>query len=338
MGSVRGESTNANALRAGRCEEAFIDEFAVIPRLRGIYQGIRATTEHRHLIGSVSTSQGLDAYNLVMEGRPAIIHMDMRTGMHPEQTPEWHDLQRARDDDASYAQEVGMDWFKDGGDFVYPEFTNKQQQIGNYPYEPFGGPVFCALDDGVHWAIWFLQYIERTGRIHVLDFYRNKGKRTDFYGAMLNGLYHADFTYGENEHAIIKLVQTVPIDFFVGDAHAQNWESGTGMSVNQDLAQNWNIFVHINWMAREYQVRKDDLTDLIRHMDFHETPRMPEGLRCLAMYRYRATPEGKEVAKEPREPLHNDNSHAATAMERFASNFAGLRPVFSRDQFVWAAG
>lgn len=338
MGSIRGVATSANALRAGRAQEVLVDEFAVIQGFKGIWEGIRATTEHRHAIGSVSTSKGMDAYNTVMSGRHAVIRMDSRTGMHPQQSKEWHELQRSRDDDASYAQEVGMDWFKDAGDFVYPEFAAKQLEIGHFPYEPFEGPVFCALDDGVHWAIWFLQYIERTGRIHVLDFYRNKGQRTDFYGALLNGLYHADFSYGGHEHDIIKLIQEIHIDHFVGDAHAQNWESGTGMSVNEDLAQKWNIYVQVDWRKRDYVSRKDDLTDLIRSMDFNDTPRMAEGLRSLAMYRYRGTPEGKEVAKEQREPLHNDNSHAATAMERFASNFEGLRPVFSGRPFIWAAG
>ena len=324
---LKGESTNATAGRGKRAFEILLDEFTFMQKLREIWTATRAAAPHRTAVGSVSTSKGLDAYNLVMSGRPAVVMLDSRTGMHPRQDAQWHAFERERDTEEGYAQEIGMDWFADSSDFVYPDAHKKQ--VGDFPYVPFGGPVFVAMDDGTHWAMWWIQYLRDQGRFRIIDFYRNQGKRTAFYGALMRGLSVDGYEYGENEHAILRLAHTLPVSHFVGDTHGAHIEQIAGMSVIQDLALNWGIAVNVDYEKRTYLDRQKFLSDLIPVMDFNDTPRVRSGLQALKMYRFKATPEGKEVAREVREPLHNDDSHAATALEYFATNFLAFRHVYS---------
>ena len=324
---LKGESTNATAGRGKRAFDILMDEFTFMQKLRAIMTATRPAAPHRTLIGSVSTSQGLDAYTLATSGRPAVIYLDSRTGMHPRQDENWHKLERERDTEAGYAQEVGMDWFADSSDFVYPEASRKK--VGDYPYRPFAGPVFAAIDDGFHWAIWWIQYCRDTGRFHVLDFYRNQGKRTAFYGGIMRGMAVDGFDYGPNEHAILKLAREIPVNTFVGDTHGAHFEQTAGMSAIQDLALNWGIQVNVDYEQREYRDRQKALADLLPHMDFNDTPRVAMGLLNLQMYRFKATPPGQEVAREVREPLHNDDSHGTTALEYFATNFEAFKFVYA---------
>ena len=330
---LKGESTNATAGRGKRAFEIMLDEFTVMQKLREIWTATRAASPHRTAVGTVSTSKGLDAYNLVMSGGPAIIYLDSRTGMHPKQDAAWHEYEKQRDSEAGYRQEVGMDWFADSSDFVYPEAHKKQ--VGDYPFIPFAGPVFCAIDDGNHWAMWWIQYMQRTGRFHVFEAYRNAGKRTAFYGGLMRGLALGDFEYGPHEQRILKMAREVPISHFVGDTHGEHREQIAGMSVYEDLALNWNITVNVDYMGTEYVDRHKKTEDLIPLMDFHTTPGVIEGLQALKMYRFRATPEGKEVAREVREPLHNDDSHYATALERFSTQFDQFKWVYAGSQPVY---
>src|SRR5690606_13595592 len=150
-------------------------------RLREIWAATRAASPHRTAVGSVSTSKGLDAYNLVMSGGPAVLYLDSRLGMHPRQAAQWHASETERDTQAAYRPEDGRDGFADSSDLVYPEAHNKT--VGEYRYIPFAGPVFCTIDDGTHWAMAWLQFIRSTGRIRVIEAYRNHGKRVAFYGS-----------------------------------------------------------------------------------------------------------------------------------------------------------
>lgn len=327
---LAGESTNATAGRGKRCDAALLDEFTVMQGFLTIWNNLRATTYHRMALGSASTQKGMDAYNLVAEERNAVILIDSRTGMHPKQSKEWHELERARGDQASYDQEVGMDWFADFGDFVYPGFMRKT--LTEAPYLPYLGPVFGAVDDGAHWAMWVLQYIVSTGRIHVLACYRNHGKPTAFYGAMMRGLYLGDQEYDDAARAMVDFFRIVQPDVWIGDAHAANWEQNSGTSVITDLQTKFGIQLNVDFQRRKYKDRHDDLEELIPFLDFNGSwPAMKEGLRALQMYKYPSTPEGKEVRREPTDPLHNDDSHYATAMEWWAGLFPAFKHKLSND-------
>lgn len=291
-----------------------LDEFAKMPNLRGIWQGTGPVTPSRILVGSVSTKKGLDAYTLWQSGVPSIIELDSRKGMHPNQSSDWHMAQKSRTVFAGeYEQEYGMDWFADATDYVYPESFKKE--FGDFPYVPFAGPTFATIDDGNYWAIWFLQYIEATGRIRAIDSYRNVGKRVDFYGGLLRGQMLSGFDYGADERRILTLLGSMPINRFFGDTHGANYEQIAGMSVIDHLSIHWGINVNIDYYKRKYVDRQKAMADFIPYLDLNDTPGNREGWAHVQMYKYRETPPGKEVAREQREPLQNNNTHDPTSLE-----------------------
>ena len=333
--SIKGESTNATAGRGKRASAILLDEFPFMQGLRHIWQATRPATYHRIALGSPSTLKGLDAYTLARSKAPAVIIMDSRRGMHPRQDSLWHIHERERSVFAGeYEQEVGIDWLADNSDFIYPQAFKKE--VGDYPYVPFGGPTFCAIDDGKWWALWFLQYIRATGRIHVVDRYLQKGRRTDFYGALLRGRQLGDFHYGPEEQRILRLMHSMPIDYFMGDPHGANPEQIAGMSVLDHLASHWAIYVNIDYAKREHVDRQEALDALLPVMDFNDTPGVVEGLSNVQMYSLPATPPGKERGREPRTPLHNDGSHDPTALEFWAVQFADMKEFVGHGgSIVW---
>lgn len=332
---LSGESTTATAGRAKRCDAALLDEFPFMINFKTIWDNLRAATYHRVALGSASRIKGPDAHNLVRTGRHAYIEIDSRTGMHPKQTKEWHELERSRSDKASYDQEVGMDWFAEAGDFVYPEFMRKE--LVEAPYLPYLGTVYGCIDDGAHWAMWVLQHIQATGRIHVLACYRNHGKATGYYGAMMRGLTLGGEEYDEFDLAMVNFFKVIQPEIWIGDAHAANWEQNSGTSVIEDLWRKNGIVLNVDFQRRKYKDRHDDLQDIAGQLDFNNGwPWMDEGLRALQMYRYPSSPEGKELRREPQEPLHNDDSHYATALEWWAGLFPTFRDrVFGSQNLVW---
>ena len=316
-GMVKGGSTNPSFGRGKRGYMALLDEFTYIPRLDAMWQGLRATVKHRVASGTASTQEGTSAYKLFTDKRCANLELYTDRGIHPRQDEAWRDRQRARGSAAEWAQEAGGDWFAMQSDQVYPDARRKE--LGDYPWHPFAGPTFCAIDDGTHWAMWFIQYNTYRGRFHVVDCYTNKGKRTEFYGNLLRGRMIAGHQYTEHEEAIIQLVHQMPIDHFIGDTHGAHVEQIAGMSVIEHLWREWGIVVEIDYMGMKYEDRMKALDDKLPYMDFNDTPRVRQGLYALSNYRFRPTPEGKEVAREQRLPLHNDFSHYATALEFWAN-------------------
>lgn len=332
-GMVKGGSTNPSFGRGKRGFLALLDEFTYIPRLGAMWQGLRATVRHRVASGTASTQEGTAALKLFKDENFSKLELLTDTGMHPRQNDEWRALQRSRGSAAEWAQEAGGDWFAMQSDHVYPDA--KRKELGDFPWEPFAGPTFCAIDDGTHWAMWFIQYNMRRGRFHVIDAYYNVGKRTEFYGNLLRGRYKDGYPYGENENAIIELVHKMPIDYFIGDTHGAHIEQIAGMSVITYLATEFGINVNIDYMGMTYTDRMIALDDKMPYLDFNNTPRVAQGLYALQNYQFRPTPEGKEVAREQRTPLHNDNSHYATALEFWANLVNQYLGVYAGSQIVY---
>ena len=332
-GMIKGGSTNPSFGRGKRGFMALLDEFTYIPRLGAMWTGLRATVRHRVASGTASTQEGTAALKLFTDKNYSSLELLTDKGMHPRQDDAWRSLQRSRGSEAEWRQEAGGDWFAMQSDHVYPDAQKKQ--LGDFPWVPFAGPTFCAIDDGTHWAMWFIQYNESRGRFHVIDFYANSGKRTEFYGNLLRGRYKDGYDYGPNEHDIINLVHTMPINHFIGDTHGAHVEQIAGMSVIEHLAREFGIYVNIDYMGMKYEDRMKALDDVLPYLDFNDTPRVKQGLYALANYRFRPTPEGKEVAREQRLPLHNDHSHAATALEFWANLVNQYLGVYAGGKIVY---
>jgi hypothetical protein len=329
-----GESTNEFAGTAKRAGVAVLDEFTKMRNLRTIWQGTGPVTPSRIAVGSASTKVGMDGKFLAESGVPSLIVLDSRLGMHPRQSSEWHQAQRAREVfQGEYQQEYGMDWFADATDFVYPEALKKT--FGDFDYVPFAGPAFCCIDDGNYWAMWFAQYIESEGRVRLVDSYRNSGKRVDFYGALFRGQMLSGFDYGSDERRVLALMHRMPISMYFGDTHGAHVEQIAGMSVIEHMATHWGIHINIDYHRRTYLDRQKALADAMPILDINDTPGNRAGWANVQMYKYKETPPGKETQREVRTPLHNDSSHDPTALEFGFTQFDDLKHQFAGSRIQW---
>lgn len=223
-----------------------------------------------------------------------------------------------------------MDYFAGTGEWVYPESHKKE--VGEYPYEPYAGPIFGAFDDGWddEWAIHLIQYNVRTGRHRVLESYRNSHQKVDFYGALMTGVPRSDHNWGDDELAFVKLIQQLPGVTWVGDPHIANREQITGMSVFEHLAEYFNIHVMFDFHARDHKDRRVALSHLLPQFDFHDTPRVSYALEALKRNRYRKQKSGSELQTEAKNPIHDETSHPTTAFEWYAVNFEHIRHIMSQ--------
>lgn len=327
---LAGESTNATAGRGGAATAILLDEFAFMRGMMGIWTATRAATKHRIAISTVNLKLGSGFHDLVTqedgEG-PAVLHIPYY--LHPHHDQEWFENERKRDTRAGFEVEVMMNWFGDESDFVYPFLG--QKKVGDFPYIPYAGPVFVAIDDGWsgYWAFHVIQYIEETGRHRIIDSYRNKQRPVDFYGGLFRGMYIDGYDYGEDEHAIISLFKTIENPVYVGDTHGRHVEQVAGMSVIERLASQWNIYVNVDYEKRDYKDRKEFTDRILPYIDWNDTPRTRRALMSCRTYKWKPLDDSAEVMTEYREPIKNHNSHDPTALEYYATNFEQFRNIYS---------
>lgn len=321
---VSGESTAVNAGRGGRASVVVMDEAAFMPGFGKIWSATRASTRHRLAISTVSVDEGLDFYNLEQgktQEQPAVLRISY--DQHPDHGPEWLAQERKRDTDEGIRREVLMDYFAGYGEFVYPE--THDVETGIFPYEPYAGPLYCAIDDGFddHWAMVFLQYHPRTGRVRVLDAYVNQHKPADFYATLLRGLPRSDFAaknwYGEREQRLMRQIREWPPMTFVGDTHGEHVEQLAGMSVWAHFAKEWGIVVNVDYLHRQHRDRRHFTGMILPMTDFNDSEGAEYVLESFKRHRFKKVREGKDQVTEYKEPLHSDASHPVTAFEYFAT-------------------
>jgi hypothetical protein len=326
---LAGESTNATAGRGGAATAILLDEFAFMRGGHGVWTATRAATRHRIAISTAHMGMGPAFYDLVHAeepGRAAVLQFPH--WLHPDQGPEWLEEERKRDTEAGIQTEVLMNFFGDESEFVYPEFS--KQTPGDYPYLPYMGPVFVAIDDGFtgYWAFHIIQYIEAMGQHRIVDSYRNSRKPADFYGALFRGIYLDGYDYGEHEHAIIELFRYLQNPIFIMDTHGRNVEQVAGMSVIERLATQWNIFVNVDYERRDYKDRWQATSEIIPQFVWNDTPRTRAALLSCRTYRWRKDEEGAEKTSWDKEPIKNENSHDPTAIEYYAGNFKNYKSIY----------
>lgn len=324
MNVIAGESTQANAGRGGRATVIVYDEACFMPDLGAIWTAGRASTNHRILISTVSVSEGTACYDIVHGEngyeRPRVLHVPWNA--HPEHDLEWLARERARDTEEGFRREVLMDWDAGTGEWVYPEIRSVYPDPG-ITYEPGAGDFYVSIDDGFDddFAMVFIQVIDRTGRIRVLDGYTNSHKPVDFYGSILRSKPLSHFTYTDRELRLMEWLRQMPPFTVTGDPHVRQTEQVSGMSVYDRLLSEWGIVVVTDPVKRTPKDLRTALSALIPMMDFADTQGAREVLSALKNYRFRSVSPGRELAHEQREPVHSKHSHYATALGYWAVNY-----------------
>lgn len=320
---IAGESTQSNAGRGGRATVIVYDEACFMPDFGAIWTAGRASTRHRIGISTVSIDEGMDCYNLVHgEGgyeQPRVIMVPWSE--HPEHDLAWLAGERARDTEEGFRREVLMDWNAGTGEWVYPETHTFHP--GVYPYLPGAGDFYVAIDDGFDddFAMIFLQVIDKTQRVRVLDAYRNNHKPVDFYGSILRGKPLSNFTYGEREMGLMRWMREMPPFTAVGDPHVNHTEQVAGMSVYDRFWQEWGIAIMTNPQKNTDKDIRTATGALLPLTDFNDSEGGREVLEALQKWRFPKRPEGRDFVSEDKRPVHSKFSHYSMAFGYFANDY-----------------
>lgn len=327
---LAGESTNATAGRGPTSTGIALDEFSFMRGMQGIWTATRAASNHRTAVTTVNTKLGMFAYELAHKtGEDSPSTLFIPYWLHPYHGDEWLAQERSRDTEAGIQTEVLMNWFGDTADFVYPQLGTKE--LGNYPYEPYAGPVFVAIDDGWegYWAFHIIQYMTSTGRHRIVDSYRNQHQTTDFYGSLWRGIALDGFTYGPHEEAIMALMRYVQQPIYVGDTRAKNTEVTSGQSVIERLATRWGIYVNVDFYKRDYQERWNATAAILPFTEWNDTPRVAQALFSCKRYRWKEIPPEAEMTSWVKEPIKNHDSHDPEALERYATQWEQYAAIYT---------
>lgn len=338
--ALTGESTNSNAGRGARCTGMALDEFTVMRNLRAIWQSSRAATRHRILMGTVSTQEGMTAHDLVedslsypAERKPAILRV--YNSLHPLHDAAWLARERERDSDEGIQQEIFMNWFANESDFVFPAMGPKT--VGDFPYLPYQGQLFCAIDDGINddWAMLWIQYIQETGRHRVIESYKNRGQIAKFYGTICTGIFDSQFHYGQRERDLMDKTRDWEPPIYVGDPHGRNIEQTTGLSPHDILAQEFGIEVNIDHNKTDTIQKIQAVGDIIDRLDWNDTPNNRVALQDCKRYRWRQSRDGRELQSETREPMHGRDSHSPQALMFYAVNWRHFRHILTGQTVIY---
>jgi hypothetical protein len=332
---LAGESTNATAGRGGTATQALLDEFGFMRGGGGVWTALRSATDHRTAISTVALKYGSHLYDLSRlppEDAPATIWIPWY--LHPDHDDAWLERERKRDTEAGIQTEVLMNFFGDESDFVYPELGKKE--VGDFPYEPYAGPVFVAIDDGWsgYWAFHIIQYITQTGRHRMVDSYRNQHHPVDFYGSLFRSTYLDGFHYGPHEDAIMALFRYIQQPIYIMDTHGKHVEQVAGMSVIERLASRWGIYANVDYEKREEKDRQEYARRIIPFTDFNNTPRVEAALLSMKRYKWKEIDEGSEFVTEFKSPVKNHDSHDPTAYEYYATNFDQFKMMYLPGQSI----
>ena len=322
---ISGESTNASAGRGGRATIIFYDEAAFMEHFASIWTAGRDSTNHRIAVSTVSTEKGFDFYNLHQgKGIVAPPVIELPHYLHPYHGKAWEDRQKERDSAAGYQQEVLMEYFAGQSNIVYPSTHNKVPD--EFPYIPYGGDVFCMIDDGIDddWAMVFAQLVRSTGRIRFLYSYENRMQPVDFYGSLLRRRPVDTFDYGPRELDLMHFLMTIPAMSYVGDPHGSNIEQVSGTSPFEHLSARWGINVMVDYTKRSHTKRREMTREVIPMMDFDREPSSVAVLEAMQRSRMKESREGRDQIAEYRIPLHDQYSHLRTCVEYLCVNLPVL--------------
>lgn len=329
--AISGESTQSNAGRGGRASVVILDEAAFMPGFGQIWTGLRASTNHRIAISTVSLDEGHDFYNLHhgKEGYDQPSVLEIPWNLHPYHDEAWLKDQMSRDTIEGIRREVFMDYFSGGGEWVYPESHTKE--TGEYDYQPYAGPLFVALDDGWddEWAVHLIQYNLATGRHRLIDSVFGKHKHADYWGSVLTGIPRSDFTYDDNALHFMRLMRQLPGVTFVGDTHVSNRNNINGQNLFEYMSKQFNIHIFYDFTQRQHPDRRLKLGRLINMFDFNDTPGGEYTLEALKRNRFKTKKQGHQDSTESRQPVHDWTSHPTTALEWYAVNFETFQHTIS---------
>lgn len=342
---IQGESTTEMSGVGGRATMRLVDEAARFAQFGETWANQAAVTTHRFAISSADTiaPRFRELTDLGREGlededmyAPSYLRLDW--WVHPFHDREWFENERARfTDQAEFEREYEISYSAGSGDAVYPRFSSVE--LGEFPYSPTLGTLYCAIDPGVRdpTAVIWIQEDPITKRFRVVDSFEGRGGEDARFiasvmvGVPISGVGGYDYGSYPGLYDLMDWTASLnrPVVYF-GDP-AGTHRGGDGKTTFYEALRNESAaltakrnIIHVRTVtannARSHMKRKNALSALAYRLDFNNSAGANAVLTSLKESRYPERKEGRGYVTEVLEPLHDVFSHRRTAMEFWAVN------------------
>lgn len=188
-------------------------------------------------------------------------------------------------------------------------------RLGYFPAKP-GLPIHTAWDIGVadYTAVWFLQ--EGVNCVDVVDYWETENEGAEQIVAQALPEYCPDTQQAARQ--LVEIDRPRPFrygnHYLPHDVRVREWGRGARSRVEALLALGLRNIVKGSAAAHEDQVAA--VRAVLPYCRFHQTPRVMLGLRRLRRYRR----GWNKLLGVYTGPLHDENSHGASAFATYAFN------------------
>jgi hypothetical protein len=336
---LSGESTTALSGTGRRATVYFFDEWGKNPMGGVIWDSAQGVTDHRLATGSAWSGFGLHQYNLhhkkgaYKDTRTPVLEIGFQA--HPYHDPAWEREQRERTPPEVFAREYLMDYFAGAATWIYPETHGKS--VGDYPFEPYAGPLIASLDDGLddQFYVNWVQYIKKTGRHRIVQSYYREQQPTRFLGSVLTGIPISTFRYDQAELDLMEWVRHLPGLTYCGDSHGFNREQIAGQAPFDLLRSEFNIHVFVDFHKRSDKDKRTFTHDLLSMTDFNDTPWVEHTLWCFQNHKFPSLQEGRQRVSPVTRPVEDGTSHAVTSYEYYCTLWDQLSVISGQNRIVY---
>lgn len=262
-----------------------------------------------------STPKGYNFYAMLRESGIDILTLHWKE--HPMKDDKWYEFECDRRTDEEVAQELDISYNKSREGQVYPEWSELNVVMGDFPYD-HDLPLYIFWDYGKtdDTAIIWAQKDFRTGRLRIVDVYRNNGKTIDFYTAFVTGIVPSDgYNYTSKDLEVIAEHKEWAKGTHFGDPAGRFSHIATDLNVFDILKQN-GIIVNFKDEWKEFSRRKTATKLLIRDgIDLNKNDRTEYFNLCMINASYpKVKSEGIQEVRSIK-PIHNWTAHYRSSFE-----------------------
>lgn len=330
---ISGDTMNPQFGRGARKTAVLFDELGFWDYAKDAWESTSDTTECRI---ANSTPHGYNYYAHLRES--GIDVLTLLWNLHPMKDQQWYEFEKHRRTEEEFAQEIEISYSKSREGKVYPEWNDINVTKGIFKYDEdlqlYVGMDFGKSDDT---AIIWAQKDSRSGKLKIIDTYRNTGKNIDFYIPFMTGIVSSDgYRYTKDELEIIGEHKEWRRGIYFGDP-AGRFVNAVSDETVISVLRNYGIIINFKDRWKAFSPRKSAAKRLIMDgVDLNSNPRVDYFNICMINSAYpKVKQEGMDVIRSEK-PKHDAYCLAGDTKIRTLDGWHNIEDLVDKDFYVWS--
>jgi len=309
---ITGDTMNPSFGRGARKNVILFDELGFWDYAKDAWESAGDSTTCRI---ANSTPKGYNYYAMLRESGISVLTLHWT--LHPLKDQAWYQFECYRRTPEEVAQELDISYNKSQEGRVYHEWNEENVEKGIFKYNPelqlYVGWDFGKTDDT---AIIWCQQDPLTGKLRIIDTYRNAGKIIDFFVPFITGIVPSDgYKYSAHDIEVIE--------------RHRGWKTGThfgdpaGRFTNQvsnetviSVLKTYGITVNFRDEWKEFQNRKTAVKEhLIEGIQLNLNEDTKYFDVCMSQASYPKVKNAGVEEVRSQKPKHDYTSHYRSSFE-----------------------